>query len=262
MQCLNITDDSYTNFSPSQIDNLVDNTADSLRLTLDSIAPLKKKIIKQKRVAPWYNSQTRMLKQTSRKLERIWRSTKLEESRLVWLDSLKTYRKALCGARAAYYSSLIEENKNNPRFLFSTLGRLTKSHNSTDPCIPMALSSNDFINFFNDKILTIRDKINHLMPSIGNNLSSLETAVKPDIYLDCFSPIDLPNLTSTISSSKPSTCLLDSIPTKLLKEVLPLISTHLLDMINLSLLTGYVPQSFKVAVIKPLLKKCTTYLGV
>ena len=100
------------------------------------------------------------------------------------------------------------------------------------------------------------------MPSIGNNLSSLETAVKPDIYLDCFSPIDLPNLTSTISSSKPSTCLLDSIPTKLLKEVLPLISTHLLDMINLSLLTGYVPQSFKVAVIKPLLKKPNLDPGV
>ena len=59
-----------------------------------------------------------------------------------------------------------------------------------------------------------------------------------------------------ISSAKPSTCLLDPIPTRL-KEALPLVNTSLLDMINMSLLTGYVPQSFKVAVIKPLLKKPT-----
>ena len=62
--------------------------------------------------------------------------------------------------------------------------------------------------------------------------------------------------------SKPSTCLLDPIPTRLLKEVIPLIGTSLLDMINLSLLSGYVPQSFKVAVIQPLLKKPTLDPGV
>ena len=122
------------------------------------------------------------------------------------------------------------------------------------------------MSFFNDKILTIREKINHLLPSTSTDLSSnigtIETAIKPNIYLDCFSPIDLSKLTSTISSSKPSTCLLDPIPTGLLKEVLPSISTSLLDLINLSLLTGYVPQSFKVAVIKPLLKKPTLDSGV
>ena len=51
-------------------------------------------------------------------------------------------------------------------------------------------------------------------------------------------------------------------PTRLLKEVVPLIGTSLLDMINLSLLSGYVPQSFKVAVIKPFLKKPTLDPGV
>ena len=101
------------------------------------------------------------------------------------------------------------------------------------------------------KILTVRDKIQQSLPSTGPDLSTnsgtLEAAVKPDIHLDCFSPIDFPELTSTISSSKPSTCLLDPIPTRLLKDVLPLISTSLLNMINLSLVIGYVPQSCNVA---------------
>ena len=42
----------------------------------------------------------------------------------------------------------------------------------------------------------------------------------------------------------------------------PLISTSILDLINLSLLTGYVPQIFNVAAIKPLSKKTSLDPGV
>ena len=38
----NITEDSYANFSPSQIDHLFDFAAGLIRITLDSIAPLKR----------------------------------------------------------------------------------------------------------------------------------------------------------------------------------------------------------------------------
>ena len=37
-------------------------------------------------LAPWFHSELHALKQTSRKPERKWRSTSLEESRLVWKD--------------------------------------------------------------------------------------------------------------------------------------------------------------------------------
>ena len=99
------------------------------------------------------------LKQTARKLERQWRSSNLEESQLVWKDGLITYKKALPKARTAYYSSLIEGNKNNPRFLFSTVARLTKSPSSVAPCIPLTLSSDDFMRFFINKIVSIREKM-------------------------------------------------------------------------------------------------------
>ena len=86
---------------------------------------------------------------------------------------------------------------------------------------------------------------------------TLEISVRPYQHLESFSPVDHLELSSIIKASKPSTCLLDPIPIKLLKDVLPLINTSILNQINLSLLTGYVPQSFKIAVIKPLLKKAT-----
>jgi len=88
-----------------------------------------------------------------------------------------------------------------------------------EPCIPRDLSSNDFMNFFNEKILTIRGKINNLLLSTSANLSSsgvaLETAVCPGVYLDGFSPINLDPSPSMVSTSKPSPHLLDPIPTRL-----------------------------------------------
>lgn len=165
------TESSYANVSPSRLDQFVDSTAGLLKSTLDAIAPLKKKIIKRQRLAPWYDSETRNLKQMSRKFERMWRSTKTQESRLLWQNSLNKYKKALRHARGVYYSSLIEEHTNNPRYLFSTVARLTESHSSIEPCIPLALSSDDFMSFFNDKILNIRDKICNLLPLTGADVS-------------------------------------------------------------------------------------------
>jgi len=86
-------------------------------------------------------------------------------------DSLITYRKALHKARTAYYSSLIGENKNNPRFLFSTVARLTKSLSSVKPCIPLTLSRDDFMSFFTNKIVSIREKIHGILPTIVPDVS-------------------------------------------------------------------------------------------
>ena len=58
-----------------------------------------------------------------------------------------------------------------------------------------------------------------------------------------------------IMTSKPSRCTLHPIPTKLLKELLPVLGPPMLNIINVSLSTRYVPDSLKVAIIKPLLKK-------
>ncbi len=49
--------------------------------------------------------------------------------------------------------------------------------------------------------------------------------------------------------------MLDPIPSKLIKEVLPEVIDPLLAIINSSLSLGYVPKTFKLAVIKPLIKK-------
>ncbi len=59
----------------------------------------------------------------------------------------------------------------------------------------------------------------------------------------------------THTCCKPTTCMLDPIPSKLLKEVLPEVIYPLLAIINSSLSLGYGHITFKLAVIKPLIKK-------
>ncbi len=49
--------------------------------------------------------------------------------------------------------------------------------------------------------------------------------------------------------------MLDPIPSKLLKELFPEVIDPLLAFINSSLSLGYVPKTFKLAVIKSLIKK-------
>lgn len=52
-------------------------------------------------------------------------------------------------------------------------------------------------------------------------------------------------------------CHLDTIPSRLFKEVFDTIGPHVLTIINTSLLPGTVPLDFKRAIVHPLLKKLT-----
>ena len=138
-----------------EINQLADSIQFTLCKTLDAVALLKRKKILQKKLAPWYIDHTRALKQALWKLERKLRSTNVQVFFLVWKESLPA-------ARSLYFSSLIEEHKNNPRYLFHIVASLTKSHASADPCIPATYSSNDFMNFFEAKCIKIRETIQNL----------------------------------------------------------------------------------------------------
>uniref|UniRef100_A0A8C7LTE2 Reverse transcriptase domain-containing protein n=1 Tax=Oncorhynchus mykiss TaxID=8022 RepID=A0A8C7LTE2_ONCMY len=243
------------------VNHLAEELRLTLRNTLNAVAPLKTKNICHKKLAPWYTENTRALKQASRKLERKWRHTKLEVFRLAWKDSTVQYQGALTAALSSYYSNLIEENKNNPKCIFDTVAKLTKKqHYPRDD--GFHFSSDKFMNFFEEKIMIIRKQItdSSLNLRIPSKLSCPESAqlcqnLGSRVRLKCFRTISLDTMMKIIRTSKPSSCILDPIPTKLLKELLPVLGPPMLNKINVSLSTGSVPNSLTVAVIKPLLKK-------
>ena len=54
-----------TSTSPPHVNLLTDGVTNVLRSSLNTIAPLKKRIRKQRRLAQWYTDQTYVLKQTT-----------------------------------------------------------------------------------------------------------------------------------------------------------------------------------------------------
>ncbi|XP_061896832.1 uncharacterized protein LOC133645918 [Entelurus aequoreus] len=238
------------------IDNLTNNFDDALREIIDSIAPLKQKRAPKRRT-PWFTEEIRAHKLSCRKLERKWRATKLEVFHQAWSDSLITYKRMLTLAKAKYYSNLIRLNKNDPKFLFSTVASLTQQ--GTPPS-SSTHSADDFMNFFNKKIELIRKEIKDnasqlQLGSINTNTTVYTTDTALQNSLSIFDEVTLEELLQRVSGIKQTTCLLDPLPGKLIKELFVLLGPSVLNIINLSLSSGTVPLAFKKAVIHPLLKR-------
>ena len=252
----NLPDQFHRLSIPDSLEDLdveTETIASVFSSTLDSVAPLRLKKIKEINPTPWYNEHTRALKVAARKMERSWKKTKLEVFRISWRERMIEYRKALKTARSAYFSKLLEENKHNPRYLFDTVAKLTRNKASTSD-VSKEHSSNDFMNFFTCKIDNIREKIITMQQSTTVSRQTVHCSV-PEEKLNSFTALGKEELSKLIKSSKSTTCMLDPIPTKLLKEMLPEVLDPLLNIINSSLSLGYVPKSFKLAIIKPLIKK-------
>ncbi|XP_076854807.1 uncharacterized protein LOC143509873, partial [Brachyhypopomus gauderio] len=242
--------------APEGLERFTEHVETSLRTALDKVAPLRYKRATERRIAPWYNEHTRSLKRAARILERKWRNMKLEVYRLSWKSSLIEYKHALHMAKSLYLSALIEKHKNNSGLLFKTVSSLTRSHEQNNSLIPLECSSNNFMKFFNDKIDKIRENISSAISEPVNMPMHLDSClVSSDALFESFSPIGREELISLVKSAKPSTCILNAVPTHLLKELLHSNVEPLLTIINYSLCLCYVPSSFKLAVIKPLIKK-------
>ena len=81
-------------------------------------------------------------------------------------------------------------------------------------------------------------------------------------------PFDLPTLTvftqvtqdeigKIISKSPTKSCLLDPLPTFLIKECIDILLPSVTKLVNCSLREGLVPDGFKIAVVTPLIKKAS-----
>ncbi len=61
----------------NELDKITSNMGTIFSNTLETVAPIKLKKVREKHVAPWYNSCTHSLKKETRNLERKWRKTNL-----------------------------------------------------------------------------------------------------------------------------------------------------------------------------------------
>lgn len=129
---------------------------------------------------------------------------------------------------------------------------LCKGPNDSDlpPHDDPVLLANKFGEFFVKKIELIKDSIS----DIQVNPPYSDTAA-PAEKLDSFSPLSVEDVCNIISTSSNASCSLDPIPTWLVKSCLDVLAPSITRMVNLSIRHAYVPDNWKTAIVKPLLKK-------
>ena len=237
---------------PAPCDFMVDNFNRNLKTTLDSVAPLLTKTIKIKHTLPWRNEETKKLKRNCRSAERRWRKSKLTIHYQILRQQLKTYNNAVKQARISHFKKLISDNKNNPKFLFSTIDLLTNSHFSRSHNTASDTLCEDFADHFRSKIDDIRSS---LLSQQFLAITTPGSLLLPEEILESFALVDARTLGRVFSQVNPTTCLLDPIPTPFFKTFYGFFEEQLLNIVNCSLQTGVFPTAFKTAVVKPLLKK-------
>jgi len=120
-----ITNTNLMNNTDSyDVTTLVDEYNNTLSTILNRHAPCKKRVLTIRAAAPWYSHEIKLAKRKRRKLERQWRKTKLTVHKEMHIKQFKVVQEVVRNAKANFYSNLIEENKNNPKVLFTSFNEL------------------------------------------------------------------------------------------------------------------------------------------
>ena len=106
----------------------------------------------------------------------------------------------------------------------------------------------DFVTFFQNKILRIRE--------LFNGMKQYEATTDPSVpLLRRFAPMTEKQISLIIKQMKSKTCELDDIPTNILKKILPTVCLLITKIVNTSLTNGEFSTKWKTAVVRRLIKK-------
>ena len=187
---------------------------------IEKHAPLQTCRIADRPLVPWYNMKVIKAKQIRRQCERKWRRTSLQVHREIHMTQCAEVKRTIIKAKSDYYTSEIEQCGCDNRRLCRLLNGLLQRRKS------LASSST-------------RD--HHPAPWVSR-LELFSTATTSDIH-------------SLFIKSPTISCVLDPLPTWLLKDVSDNAVPFVTKLINSSIASGVVPCCLKHANVTPVPKK-------
>ena len=200
----------------------------------------------------WFNDDIKQLKRQRRRLEKRAVKTDLPGD---WNNNHKVRNQNsafLKSARVNYYSNLIDQCAGDSRKLFRVVNSLcrepleTALPEHTDP----TKLANEFGTFFLKKIEIIKENLDKFQVQEPGLIP-----VTPKENLESFSALSIEEVSKIVRESSNASCRLDPVPTWLLKSCHDVLALPITEMVNLSLLSGHVPENWRTAVVFPLLKK-------
>ena len=230
---------------------------------LNKHAPLKSINIKVRPDAPWYTGEIKAAKRECRRAERKMRNSGLQVHKDIYIAASNDVAFKIDQAKKIYYTSKV--NTKDQRKVFNVANELLNK--SKNVLLPMFDSAKDLATRFNDffitKIADIRRDLVKIQNNEGLNSNIFVPSIsKPAPLLTNFEKATENEIKKIILPTKPTTCALDPISSKLIKECIDSLLPVITHIVNLSLSQGIMPVSLKKAVVKPLLKKINLILEI
>ena len=235
-------------------DELLEAYNSILTNLLNKHAPLQTKMVKIRTRSSWFNNEIYEAKVQKRKLERKWKKSKSQEDHDIFRSYCRSVNALILQTKRNYYCNKIEDKEQDSKELFRLAKSLLGQSNTTilpDHKSPKELAER-FNDFFTQKVQNIRDDIAKKDPTPEINETSMHSNVE---MLTSFTNVTIEEVEKLIQKSGNKSCELDPIPTWLLKKCLDPLLPLITKIINRSINSAHVPENFKTALLKPLLKK-------
>ena len=238
----------------TDVDNLVDQYNNVLLKLIENHAPVVTRSVTVRSNSPWYTTELRLLKQEKRRCERKYLSSRLVIHWQIYREKCRAYGSALNAAKFDYYRNRISDADQNQLFqMINGLFKVRQVH-----LLPSHTSLPSLVEKFPDHFSS---KIQSLRTNLQNSrYSSMELSVSVQFptcksSLGNFVVVSENHIRTIVQQSKSKSCLLDPIPTKLLKQSIDVLIGTLTIIVNKSLSSGVFPTSFKKGLVHPTIKK-------
>ena len=233
------------------MEQMVDDWDKEMVRLYDLIAPCKEVNIANRQRVPWFDDKTKEQKKIVRNRENIWlKYNNMDHHWKAYKRERNRYRNMVRYNKTQIFCDKIQSSKGNTRKLYQLTDVL--SGRSCENPLPSATSdenlANEFADFFLNKIKSIR-KMFVDIPSFKPEERHGFPAFKK------FAPLTENDIRSIIMDMKTKSCELDSLPTNLLKEYISVVLPAITKIVNISLTEGVFANTWKCAIVRPLLKK-------
>ena len=179
--------------------------------------------------------------------------SKTQSDRERYVHQCYVVNNLICNLKTTYYREIISENSGNQKVFFNTVNKLLQKScvkrypPSSDACS----LANAFADFFAQKIDRIHADLHEKQRTADPNVSSSEST-RCQVELSDFAVLSQDTVKEYASKSAKKSCNLDP---SLMKNCLDMLLPTITNIVNLSLSTGTMPETLKVAELVPALKK-------
>ena len=242
-------DDTLLDASPPDLESWVTQFEESLSSALDKYAPAQTKMILERSKVPWFTKRVKEFKQKMRHREKLWRKYKRKDLWLAFKVARQDYHKSLNDAKMMVISNKVLECGPDMKKLYAVVNGLL----GTTKCNPLPECDSDeelvesFASFFLDKIKKIHDNLDThpLFLPDKRNIPGLTE----------FKPMSDEEILKVINEMPNKHCDLDPVPFTIFKKLAPHLKSEIAALVNISLSYGVFAESWKMSIVKPVLKK-------